>query len=127
MARVTMAERVAGRGIDATNSISESLLASSTHGIKVGSTIWLDHCAAEGQTRANNDFGRQYLSLVSGRQVGNEMNDKPMGTFHLLPPELQKTAIMASKEHAKSNRKNFDAALEKQFKKRRMEEEIMLR
>ena len=55
------------------------------------------------------------------------MNDKPMGTFHLLPPELQKTAIMASKEHAKSNRKNFDEALERQFKKRRMKEEIMLR
>ena len=67
MARVTLAERVAGRGIDATNSISESLHASSTHGLKVGSTIRLDHCAAEGQTRANNDFGRQHLSLVSGR------------------------------------------------------------
>ena len=55
------------------------------------------------------------------------MNDKPMGTFHLLPPELQKTAIMASKENAKSNQKNFDAALERQFKKRRMKEEIILR
>ena len=127
MARVTLAERVAGRGIDATNSISESLHASSTHGLKVGSTIRLDHCAAEGQTRANNDFGRQHLSLVSGRQAGNNVNDKPMGTFHLLPPELQKTAIMASKENAKSNRKNFDEALERQFKKRRMKEEIMLR
>ena len=88
MARVTMAERVAGRGIDATNSISESLHASSTHGLKVGSTIRLDHCAAEGQTWANNDFGCQHLSLVSGCQARNEMNNKPMRTFHLLPPEL---------------------------------------
>jgi len=55
------------------------------------------------------------------------MNDKPMGTFHLLPPELQKTAIVASQENAKSNRKNFDEALERQFKKRRMKGEIMLR
>ena len=44
MARVTLAERVAGRGIDATNSISESLHASSTHvvsrwGVQYGWTI----------------------------------------------------------------------------------------
>ena len=36
-------------------------------------------------------------------------------------------AIMTSKENAKSNRKIFDTALERQFKKRRMKEEIMLR
>ena len=40
-------ERIAGRGIDATNSISESLYASSTHSLKMGTTIRLDHCAAE--------------------------------------------------------------------------------
>ena len=55
------------------------------------------------------------------------MNDKPMGTFRILPPKLQKTALMASKENAKSNRKNSDEALERQFKKLRMKEEIMLR
>ena len=93
----------------------------------MGSTIRLDHCATEGQTRANNDFGCQPLSLVSGRQARNEMNDKPIGTFHLFPPELQKTAIMASKENAKNNRKYFDEALERQFKKLRMKEEIMIR
>ena len=80
-ARVSLAERVEVRGIDATNSTSESLYASSTHGLKVWSTIRLDHCAAEGQTRSNNNFGRQHLSLVSGRQLQNKMNDKPMGAF----------------------------------------------
>ena len=107
MARVTMVERVAGRGIDATNSISESLHASSTHGLKVGSTIRLDHCAAEGQTRANNDFGRQHSSLGSGRQAGNKMNDKPMGTFHLLSPELQKTGHYGFNGECKEQSKEF--------------------
>ena len=91
---VSEQERIAGRGIDATNSISESLHASSTHGhgLKIGGTIRLDHCTAEGQTRANNDFGRQHVSLVSG--WASKVNaDKELGTFHSLPPELQRTAI----------------------------------
>jgi len=54
--KVKRAERLAGHGIDASNSISESLPASSTHGLKLVSTIRLDHCAAEGQTRANKNF-----------------------------------------------------------------------
>ena len=49
-------ERIAGHGIDATNNISESLHAPSTHGLKIGGTIRLDHCTAEGQTRANKNF-----------------------------------------------------------------------
>ena len=107
---VSEQERIAGRGIDATNSISESLHASSTHGLKVGGTIRLDHCAAEGQTRANNDFGRQHLSLVSGR--ASKVNaDKELGTFHSLPPELQRTAILVAKENASNNRQRFDNAL----------------
>jgi len=69
-----------GRGVDATNSISESLHASSTHGLKIGGTIRLDHCAAEGQIRANNDFGRQHLSLVGGRASKVDA-DKELGTF----------------------------------------------
>ena len=123
---VSEQERIAGRGIDATNSISESLHASSTHGLKVGGTIRLDHCAAEGQTRANNDFGRQHLSLVSGR--ASKVNaDKELGTFHSLPPELQRTAMLVAKENASNNRQRFDNALKKQFAKRQMKEEIGLR
>ena len=55
--KVKRAEWLAGHGIDTSNSISESLHASSTRGLKLGSTIRLDHCAAEGQMRANDDFG----------------------------------------------------------------------
>ena len=91
---VSREERIAGRGIDATNSISESLHASSTHSLKMGTTIRFDHCAAEGQTRANNDFGCQHLSLVNGQSSKKDIVKKPMGKFHLLPPELQRSAII---------------------------------
>ena len=124
--KVKRAERMAGRGIDATNSISESLHAASTYGLQQGSTIRLYHCAAEGQTRANNDFGRNHVSLVSGRKAKHGHKTKAVGTFHLLPPELQRTALIASKENATDNRRRFDVALEKQFEKRRRKEEIAL-
>ena len=91
---VSREERIAGRDIDATNSKSESLHASSTHSLKTGTTIRFDHCAAEGQTRANNDFGRQLLSLVNSQSSKKDIIEKPMGTFHLLPPELERTAII---------------------------------
>ena len=48
--RVDEAERIAGHSIDATNSISESIHAASKHDLKLGGTIHLDYCAAEGQT-----------------------------------------------------------------------------
>ena len=93
----------------------------------MGTTIRLDHCADEGQTCANNDFGRQHLSLVNGQSSKKDIVEKPMGTFHLLPPELQRTAIIASKENARLNRRRFDEALEREFAKRRMKEEISLK
>lgn len=57
MGTVSTTERVALRGIDASNSVSESMHAASTYGLQLSSTIHLDHCAGEGQTRFNNDFG----------------------------------------------------------------------
>ena len=93
----------------------------------MGTTIRFDHCAAEGQTRANNDFGRQHLSLVNGQSSKKDIVEKPMGTFHLLPPELQRTAIIASKENAPLNWRRFDEALERQYAKCRMKEEISLK
>ena len=124
--KVSQVERIASRGIDASNSISESLHASSTHGLKLGSTIRLDHCAAEGQTRANNDFGRGHVALVSGRKSHHEHDSISIGTYHMLPPELQRTAIIAAKENAGENRQKFDVALKDQFEKRRRKEEIAL-
>ena len=48
---------MAGMNKDASNSISESNHASSTHSLKTSGTIQIDSAAGEGQTRANNDFG----------------------------------------------------------------------
>ena len=47
MEKVSKVERVAYRGTDASNQISESLHASITVGLKVRGTIRLDNCAAE--------------------------------------------------------------------------------
>ena len=68
MKKVSKSERVAYRGIDASNIISKSLHASSTVGLKVGGTIHFDHCAAEGKTFSNNEFGWRHASLVTGRK-----------------------------------------------------------
>ena len=49
-----------------------------------------------------------------------------MGSFHSLPVELQRTAIMTARENAKSNKQNFDKDLTKQFEQRRVKGEIKL-
>ena len=111
MGKVSDKERLISVGLDATNSISESLHASTTHGLKMYGTIRMDHSAAEGQSRSNNDFGR-----------GTEI-----GYFHTKPYELQRTAIIASKEKAASNRRSFDVAVARQFQLRREGEELALK
>ena len=79
----------------------------------------------EGQTRANNDFGRQHLSLVSGR--ASKVNaDKELGTFHSLPPELQRMAILVAKVNASNIVKDLITHLKK-IAKSQMKEEIGLR
>ena len=50
--------------------------------------------------------------------------DTPIGTFHLLSQELQRTVIIASSENVKHSRRQFDVALQKQFDKRHRKEEI---
>ena len=94
MKKVSNYERVVYRGIDARNIISESLHASSTVGLKVRGNIRLDHCAAEGKTRSNNDFGWRQASLVTDRKWKNDQVDKPIGVFNLIPEELQRTAVL---------------------------------
>ena len=81
MKKVSKSERVAYQGIDASNSISKNLHASSTLGIKVVGNILLDHCAAKGQTFSNNDFGRRHASLVTGRKCNNDQVDKTIVFF----------------------------------------------
>ena len=85
MQKVSKAERLLYRGIDTINSISESLHASSTVGLKVGGAIRLDHCAADGQTCSNNAFGQKHASLVTRRKWTNDKVDNLIAFSHLLP------------------------------------------
>ena len=122
MKKVSKAEMVASRFIDASNSISNILHASSTVGLNIGGTIRLDHCAAEGHTRSNNDIGQRHASLVTRCKWKNEKFDKPIEVFHLLPEESQSTDVLTSKYNANINKRRFDDALENQFVKRRRKE-----
>ena len=122
MNKLPKAERVLSRGIDARNSISDILHASSTVGLKVGGTISLYHCAYKVQTRSNNDFVRRHALLVTGSKWENYQVDKPIGFFHLLPEELQSTAVLTSKENANIKKRIFDDALENQFVESRRKE-----
>ena len=95
-------------------------------GLKVGSTIRLDHCAANGKTCSKSDFGRRNASLVTGRKWNNEKFYKPILFFRLLPEDLQSTAVLTSKDNVNVNKREFDDALENQFLKRWRKEEISL-
>ena len=113
--KITEADRRACMNMMAHNSISESNHASSTAGLKVGGTIRLDHSCGEGQTRANNDFGRGHLALVTGKKKKSgakvEVN---MGTYHTLPEELKSSLIHSARVNASRTRKAFDDALKRQ-------------
>jgi hypothetical protein len=68
------------------NSILESNHASSTSELITGGMIRLNNAAGEGQTRANNDFGRGDETLI-GRQ-GETNKDINLGTYFRLAPKL---------------------------------------
>ena len=121
---VSSEEREAGLGIDASNSVSESLHSSSMLGFEY--TMRPDHSAAEGQTRHNNDLGRGYKNYITGCPRKSEESEKgrEMGWFHRdLVPELQRTAIMTSIENAAAARATFDKHILGQYTKRRNKEE----
>ena len=65
---MTEEQRVAGFGVDASNSTAESVIGASTDMFKVFGTIRAQYCAAIGQTRFNNDFGRAHKELVHGQK-----------------------------------------------------------
>jgi hypothetical protein len=73
-------------------------------------TIRLDSAAAEGQTRANNDFGRDYDALVH-----HKANDPPvkrdLGFFLCLNPKIQRAMIVAGKHMSKEMKCLHDDAL----------------
>ena len=112
MKKGSKTEWVEYRGIHASNIIYASLHAPSTVGLKVGGTICLDNCTAEGKNCLNIDFGRKHASIVTGRKWKNEKVDNPIGVFHLLPEELQRNTVITSKDNANINKRRFDDALE---------------
>ena len=126
-ARVTTEDRIACLHKEASNSIAESNHASSTHSLKTSGTIRLDSAAGEGQTRANNDFGRGHNAFVSGRSSKNGRLERTYGCFHSLPIELQQSIIETARRGAANARKCFDDALRKQKESRQQKEEIARR
>ena len=56
-----------GMNKNAINSILESKHVFSPHSLKTSGTIRIDSAAGEGQTRANNDFGRGHEAMVTAR------------------------------------------------------------
>jgi len=120
--KIKSAEKRAGIGVDASNSVSESLHSTSMLGLEVyGSTLRMDHSAAEGQTRTNNDFGRMWKKYVKGKKSLNSKMEV-LGAFHKLCPELQDTIIQAAREYAARNRRDFDEWLNRQKASRRRKE-----
>ena len=84
----------------------------------------MDSAAGEGQTRANNDFGRGHSALVSGRSSKNGKLNRIYGCFHALPVELQQSIIEAARHGAANARICFDDALRKEKESRQQKEEI---
>lgn len=97
---VSEEDRKAAFGAEASTSISESVHASSTVGLKIAGTIRLDSVTAEGQTRMNNDFGRGHEALVTGKSAKSGELKQSLGTFHVLPVELQTSLIGFAKKMA---------------------------
>ena len=126
MKKVSKAERLAGRGVAASNCISESGHAAATYDLDQYGTVDLQNCAARGQSEGNNDFGREVESYVKGRKAFKERETRGIGGFHLLPPELQHTAIVTSKWNTKQHKEKWRTELKTQFDTRRRKEEITL-
>ena len=79
---VSMENRIACLNKNSSNSIAESNHASSTYSLKTSGTILLDSAAGEGQTRANNDFGRDNHAMVSRRTSNKRKLERSFGLFH---------------------------------------------
>jgi hypothetical protein len=59
-------------------------------------TIHLDSAAAEGQTRTNYDFGRDYDALVH-RKTKDPPVERDLGFFLRLHPKIQHVMIVVGK------------------------------
>ena len=126
MKKITEEECNAGLGVDASNSISESLHAAATENLKTFGTIDLQHSAGQGQTRHNKDFGRQSETFLDVR-IGskNKPKGKGMGGYHKMRPEIQRSALLTAKRKLKRFRKDYTDSFNRQFEKKRVKEEII--
>ena len=127
VAVVSESMREAGRYKSASNSISESGHASATQSLKLYGTIRLDHAAAEGQTRVNDDYGRGYKSFITRSAKSVDVTDREMGAFHKIVLELQHTLIQTGREQAVATREAFNEALKLQRESRQEKEEVARR
>ena len=115
---------MAGFGVDASNSISESVHAASTDMLVVFGTIQAQYCAAIGQSRFNNEFGRAHKKLVHGQKQTSKRKKikstgaNSIGAFHQLSMNAQISLIRFAKDHATKQRDKVDGYLKEQFQAR---------
>jgi len=121
MIEVTKKEVIARRNVPATHYISESTCASSTVGFAY--TTHPDHICATGQTRSRKDYHRAHKNQITGRAPKKGPVVEEVGTFHLLPPELQHSHTITVIEHAKVERAVFEHNLLRQYTNRRIKAE----
>ena len=129
MKKITMAERRAGRGIDASNSVSESTHAGLGEDLDRFNTIDLQNCAAAPMARTNNDFGRVLENYIKGRKAKKDTESRGLGGFHVLDqetPELAKTAVLSSIWNRRSHKERFKGELRIQEDTRRQKEQDAL-
>jgi hypothetical protein len=70
---------------DASNSISKSNHALSTHSLKTSGTIRNDVVFAEGQKHANNNFGCRHEAIITGQAGRGGKLECIFGTIHSVP------------------------------------------
>ena len=102
--------RQAGLSVCANNNASEGMLAVFTDAFSRNGRVSHEGAAGEGQSRFNNDMGRQSEKLVTGKSSKNT-NKKTTGLFHQLPWELQDSLMVCGKKHADQTRKGFAEVL----------------
>ena len=87
----------------------------STSSLIDGGMITLYHAVAQGQASNEESIGRSTNATV-----------KTLGTFHILPQELQESLIALTRANVKRTRKFYDDALEQQRAARQRKEDIMM-
>ena len=119
MKKVSAEERRAGLTISKSNNVSEILHGASTNLLQVFRTISIQHAAAMGQSRTNNNQSLAHKILVTGRKSKKTIDSKKgaylEGTATNLCPELHQSLGASSKKYALKNKKNMEKWLRWQF------------